>query len=173
MKKLLAIFLLLASCSSAPKVQSTRQFQTQTSKHVTTNDQITDAVTQTTQSKKNDVEVKTEVIKETAKEVTYTEGPKTITEISSEIKKESTVKTDQNNVVVDTKVPDPPSNWINNKFFWGQMFLLLAVLLFSGWIFYREFLRKDQDEEESEESALKKPVAKTPQKKKTKKVKSR
>lgn len=170
MKKLFAIFLLLASCSSAPKVQSTKQFQTQTTKQVATNGQITDAVTQTTESKKNDVEVKTEVIRETAKEVTYVEGPKTITEITSEIKKESTVKTDQNNVVTDTKVPDPPSNWTNNKFVWGQMFLLLVILLFGGWVFYREFLRKDQNEEESEESALKKPITKTPKKKKAKKT---
>ena len=171
MKKLLAIFLLLASCSSAPKVQSTKQFQTQTSKQVAINDQITDAVTQTTESKKNDVEVKTEVIKETTKEVTYSEGPKTITETEKEIKRESTVKTDQNNVVVDTKIPDPPSNWTSNKFFWGQMFLLLVILLFGGWVFYREFLRKDQSEEESEESALKKPASK-PKSRKIKKKKT-
>lgn len=173
MKKLLAICLLLTACNGTPKVQSTKQYQMQTSKHSDVHNQITDAVTLTTETKKNDVEVKIEVIKETAKEVTYTEGPKTVTEITSEIKKESTVTTDQNNLVTDTKLTDPPNTWINNKFFWGQMFLLLVILLFGSWIFYREFLRKDQEEEESEESALKKPVVKTPKKKKAKKTNPR
>jgi hypothetical protein len=171
MKKYLALFLLLTACHSVPKVQSTRP-AAPVATHSQVNNQITDAVTITekVETKKNDIETKTEIITENKKEVSYAEGPKTVTETTTETKKEIVAEIKANNTVHNTKIPDPPSTWANNKFFWGQMFLLLAVLLFSGWIFYREFLRKDQNEESEEESALKKP---TQQKKPKKKLTSR